>query len=584
MKKDGKSHKQGFLFQYVWKNKWLFGGGIIFLTSGTLLSLAIPEILKGFIDASILKEKEKALQYLGMLVVVSIGIYLLKGILYYLKECLVSYGAFKTVMEIRFELLKSLEFYPFAFYKDKKVGELVSGITNATTAVEDFLVNSLSGLFSQPLIILAILLLVFLTNWKLAMISMLVFPLMFFAIGFFGKKTRKYSEMLQKGLQKITSFFYENFSNIRIIKLFSREEDEIQRFKKYAKSNIETAMKGVKIAAVMTPVIELISCTSLALFFLYGGREIIDGRLTPGGLIKFVTYIILLVPYLKNITADYTRFQKMQGALDSIAGYVNFSRQENENTKTKELPKLQGEIHFENVHFRYEDDTEWILKELNIKVKLGESIGVVGKSGVGKTTLINLLPRLFEPQIGKILIDGQDIKDYSTASLRKQIAIVPQEALLFNETVYYNIAFGKKGAQKEEIIEAAKKANAHEFIMKLPSGYHSNIGDRGELLSAGQRQRIAIARAILREPAILIMDEATSALDAESEYLIKEALQEFAKGKTLFIVAHRLSTVANSDRILVLDQGCIVESGTHEDLLHLGGQYYHMFNKYSLGS
>lgn len=579
--KQNVKQPDGFLLKYILKNRWKFAGGIFFLSAGALLSLAIPEILRRFIDASMLREKDAAYGYLGDLVLVSLGIYVLKGVFYYLRERLISGAAYKTGMEIRCDIFKTMEFLPFSHYKDKKAGEIVSGITNNVSAIEDFLLNSLPGFFSQPVIIAGIFVLIFLTNWKLALLSLLVFPFMFSAMAFFGGKSREYSKKLQTGVMGIVSFLFENFSNMRIVKLYCREEDESKRFGKISKTNMDTAMSGIRIAAVMTPIIEMVSCIGLVAFFWYGGIEIIRGRMTAGELVKFVTCITMLVPYLKSIGADYTRYQKMKGALDGISEYLRYPGHENTKGGSYELSGVKRGISFKNVYFKYDDSQEWILKNINVDIKAGEKIAVIGKNGAGKTTLVNLIPRLFDPQEGLITIDGHDIRDVSVESLRSCISVIPQELMLFNETVYFNVAFGKKDATQSEIEAAARLAHIDEFVSRFPQGFNTVIGERGEHLSAGQRQRLAIARAIISDPSILIMDEATSALDAESEQLVREALDHFGMGRNLFVIAHRLSSVVNADRIMVLDRGCLVECGTHQELLDLGGHYSQLYGRFA---
>lgn len=567
-----------FLSGYILNNKWLFAGGVICLSAGLLVSLAIPEILRWFIDSTIIDDKTLALKYLNLLVAVSLSVYVLKGLLHYLKECLLSLAAFRTVLEMRSDAFRRVEHYSMSFFHKKRVGSLVSSLTSNFSTVEDFLVNSLPGFIAQPVIILGIIILVFLTHWKLALIAMLIFPFLFYTISKFGNRIKESSEKVQAGLSGIVSFLQENFSSIRVVKVFCRENEEIERFGKLSKRVLFNSMEGTKSVAVMTPIVEMISCIGVVVFFWYGGREVIDGRLTTGELVKFITYVTMLVPPLKNLSVDFTRLHKMKGVLKEVVEVYFEDDCIKEKRDAYDLPRVKGEICFKEVSLRYPGDSRPVLYGVSFAVKAGEAVAVVGRSGSGKTSMVNLIPRLYDPEGGIITIDGHDLKDVTLESLRSQIAIVPQEISLFHQSVYHNIAYGRKNATEGEIMEAARRAHAHDFIKLLPEGYHTIVGERGERLSAGQKQRIALARAILANPSILILDEATSYLDAESEHLIREALDSFMKARTTFIVAHRMSTVLNADRAIVIDSGRIAEMGTHDELMMLKGIYYNLFN------
>jgi len=576
---DANTNLYRFLSGYVLKNRWHFAGGIVSLAAGMLLSLGIPEILRWFIDATIIDDKTLALKYLSLLVVVSLLVYFCKGVLNYLKEYLLSLAAYRTVLEMRCDACRRIEFFSMSFFHKKRVGTLVANLTGNFSVVEDFLINSFPGFFAQPVIIIGIIILVFLTHWKLALIAMVIFPFLFFTISKFGGKIRESAEKVQTGTSGIVSFLQENFSSIRVVKIYGRENEETERFRKLADQVLRNALDGTRVVAVMTPVVEMISCIGVVTFFWYGGREVIDGRLTTGELVKFITYVTMLVPPLKNLSVDFTRFHKMKGALKEIIEIYFADEYIKEKKDAYKLPPVKGDICFKGVSLRYSSDANRALDDVSFEVKAGETVAIVGRSGAGKTSLVNLIPRLYDPEEGTITIDGHDLQDVTLASLRSQIAIVPQEISLFHETVYYNIAYGRKGTTEPEIIEAAVKAHADDFIKSLPGGYHSVVGERGEALSAGQRQRVALARAILAEPAVLILDEATSSLDAESEHLIREALDRFMKERTTLIVAHRMSTVLSADRIIVLDSGRIAETGTHAELLKLKGIYCNLYEK-----
>lgn len=349
------------------------------------------------------------------------------------------------------------------------------------------------------------------------------------------------------------------------------------RFGEAQQRNFQVGMKGVQIMATMTPVIEILGSIGGIAFFWYGGREVIRGALTTGQLMSFITYMGILVTPLKLISRDVGLMQKAGGSLERIFDVLDVDEYIVEKEDAIALPPVKGRVEFEHVSMRYKTEEKLVLNDICLKGEPGQVIALVGESGAGKTTLVNLIPRFYDPTGGRVTIDGYDLRDLTKKSVRQQIAIVPQDTLLFKGTIAYNIAYGKPDATMEDIEVAARRANAHQFIMEFSNGYNTMVGERGQSLSGGQRQRIAIARAILADPRILILDEATSALDTASEKLVQEALQEVMKNRTTFVIAHRLSTIVNADLIVVMDRGQIVETGTHEELLKREGYYYRLY-------
>lgn len=568
-------------FAYFSELKTQLFFGIVFLLLSTIANLTIPLVLRQFIN--ILNQLSSV--QLNLLVIFFFALYIFKGIFYYGQAYLLAYVGQRVVSQLRRELYSHIQRMSLGFYQRVQVGELVSRLTNDIQVTENSIVLALPGLISQPLTILGSVAMLFYIHWKLALFSLAVLPLVALAINKFSKRIRNTSRKIQTSLSSITTIITENFSAIRIIKAFSKEVDEITRFNQAVSLNFEAGMKNVQIMATMTPVIEMFAAIGGVAFFWYGGMEVINGNLNTGDLVGFITYLGILAKPLSLISRDLTLLQRASGALERI--FEMFDQREiiEEREDALGLEHVKGEVEFRNVSMSYTaDQNAEVLHNICLKVKPGHSVAFVGESGAGKTTLVNLVPRFYDPVSGKITLDGYDLRDLTLKSLRKQIAIVPQESVLFQGTVAYNIAYVKPEATMEEIVLAAKYANADQFIQQLAEGYQTMVGERGQTLSGGQRQRIAIARAILADPKILILDEATSALDSASEALVKDALNKVMCKRTTFIIAHRLSTVINADLIIVLDQGRIVEQGTHEQLLLEQGYYFRLYQAQQNGS
>jgi subfamily B ATP-binding cassette protein MsbA len=417
---------------------------------------------------------------------------------------------------------------------------------------------------------------IFYRDWRLAIIAMFVFPLTIYPIAKFGQKMRQVATRTQVTLGSLTALLQETISGTRIVKAFSMEEYENERFSKENERLFRLSLKTVSINAISSPFMEFLGGLGIAAIIFYGGYQVIHGHSSPGTFFSFLAALIMLYEPVKRLTNVNNTIQQGIAGAQRVFGVIDLVPEIRNLPDAAVLPRISREIEIRNVTFRYEETA--VLKDINLTIRAGEVVAFVGMSGGGKTTLVNLIPRFYDVAEGAILIDGHDIRGVTIESLRGQIAIVTQQTILFNDTVKNNIAYGDIVKTDEEIVAAARAANAHDFIMRLPSGYDTLIGEQGTKLSGGERQRISIARAILKDAPILILDEATSSLDSEAEIEVQDALENLMKGRTTLVIAHRLSTIRNADRIIVLVNGEIREEGTHETLLSCQGEYCRLYN------
>ena len=453
----------------------------------------------------------------------------------------------------------------------------MSFVTNDVAAIQSALVDNLIDLVTEGCILIGSLALMFYLDWKLSLLTLIVIPMVGQAMKIFGRKIKKSSTVIQERLAEITALLQESFSATRVVKSFVREDYEIDRFVASNQRNFEAVMKNVQQTSMLTPTVEFLAALAVTFIVWFGGYEVVNGDITAGAFVAFLTYAVNLANPVKRLSRIYGNLQKAMAAVDRVFSVVDLTESITDRPDAKPLPPVTGRVRFENVTFSYKEGRK-ALDEVTLEAAPGEMIAFVGPSGAGKSTIANLIPRFYEPDSGAITVDGHDIRSVTLASLRGQIGLVPQETMLFSTTIRENIRYGRLDATDAEIEEAARAANAHDFITQLEHGYDTQIGERGVSISGGQRQRIAIARAILKDPRILILDEATSALDTESEKIVQAALDNLMVGRTSFVIAHRLSTVFHADRIYVIDAGRIVEQGTHEELLAKGGLYQHLYD------
>ena len=536
-------------------------------------NLYLPWIFRDMIDKVLNAKDYYMLNVISASIVV---IFLLRGIFLYGQNYLMSYVGQHVIIDIRSEVFRKLQRLSMSFYDKNKTGTIMSYVTNDVNALQGAMVDNTIELVTEGIILIGSVCAMIYLDWKLTLFTILTFPVVLYFMNYFGKKIRRSGGQIQEATADITSVLQESVSSARVVKSFVREQYEIERFERENEANLKANLKNAKYMATLTPTIEFVAALGVTLILWYGGNNVIAGETTAGSLVAFLAYAVNISNPIKRITRVSGNIQKALAAAQRVFDVLDLREEVRDLPDAKALPAVTGNVSFEHVTFSYNTGDE-ILHDLSFTAKPGQAIGLVGPSGAGKSTVASLLPRFYDCDAGTIRIDGTDIRHVTLDSLRNQVGIVPQETILFNGSVYDNILYGRLDATKEEIEAAAKAANAHDFIMELPEGYNTMLGDRGVNISGGQRQRIAIARAILKDPRILILDEATSALDTESERVVQEALNRLMVGRTSIIIAHRLSTIKNADRILVLDKGKLVEDGTHEELMNKNGLYAHLY-------
>jgi subfamily B ATP-binding cassette protein MsbA len=525
-------------------------------TSGSAY-LVQPAVDKIFID--------KNMRMLFLIPLAIVGLYLIKGIFSYGQVYLMSYVGNRIVADLREKLYNHLQYLSLSFFTKTPTGILISRLTNDVTLIQGAVSNALTRILMDSFSIIGLTGVAFYMDWKLACIAFVIFPLAAIPIYKFGAKLRKFSTKGQIRMGFITSLLQETISGNRIVKAFTMEDYESRRFSAENDQFFKIVMKRQKIKALSSPVVEVLGGLATAGILLIGGYSVIKGNSTPGPFMSFMAALAFMYRPIKSISMINDIVQGGLAAGSRVFELLDTIPEIRDTDGAVPLQGISEGITFEHLSFKYED--EMVLKDINFEVKVGEVLALVGTSGAGKTTLVNLIPRFYDVDEGRITIDGRDISTLTIKSLRGHIGIVTQQTILFNDTARNNIAYGDITRSEEEIVKAAKAANAHGFIEKLPLGYDTIIGEQGVKLSGGERQRISIARALLKNAPILILDEATSSLDSESELQVQTALERLMANRTVFLIAHRLSTIRNAHRILVIDNGRIVEEGNHDELL-----------------
>ena len=530
-------------------------------------------IIKNVLDDVFIAGDRRMLLLIPAAIIV---IYIFKGIFRYVRTYVMSSAGLKMVQDIRNELYEHLHRLSMSFFTETPTGILMSRVTYDVNMMQRAITDALVGVFRDVFTILGLAGVVFYRNTELALISLVGFPLAFYPLVRFGKRMKKASRRSQEQMGALSKLMQERISGAGLIKASGTEDAELDEFKRENEKLVRSFLKIERVKALSNPVMEFIGAASVSFIIWIGGLTVINGKMTVGEFFSFLAALMLLYEPVEHLTSVNNVIQQGLAAAERVFDILDISPEIADAPDAVDIPQSSGHIAFSNVSFRY--GKEWVLKDIDLDITPGTKLAIVGTSGGGKTTLVNLIPRFYDVSEGKITIDGYDVRGITQKSLRKQISIVSQEVVLFNDTIGNNICYGMNDVSESDLEEALRAAYALDFVKSLPEGYDTVIGERGARLSGGQRQRISIARALLKNSPILILDEATSSLDTESEHLVQKALGNLVRGRTTLTIAHRISTVKDADIIVVISQGRILESGQHEELISLGGEYFRLYS------
>jgi len=569
------------IIRYISGNWHLFLISVACMVVSVMVTVQIPFLTMDAIDNVLPLLTDEVTVELGkskllFLSVEIVGLTVIVGILSFVQRYANTYFSQKVVYDIRNDVFAALQNQSFAFYDKIHTGQLLAKVTTDIDRIRRFLGWQLTFLISSMILLVATLYSMFTMDLKLTMLLLLLMPLLFLAFFYFGKKIRPLFQEMREQYGSLTSVLHENITGIRVVRAFAREDFERRRFKSENDKYFKATLASVRVRAFFIPLIAFLIGLGTIVIFWYGGTEAINGTLTIGALVAFSAYLAMLVMPMRFLGFFVSGYQLSMAAGDRVFGIMDADPDIKERPNAITLPKLQGHVRFDNVSFSYGEGKR-ILRNINLEVKPGETVALLGETGSGKSTIIRLIPRFYDVISGKITVDGHDVREVKLKSLREQIGIVSQETFLFTLSIKENIAYGKPKATMKEIVEAAKAARAQEFISALPDGYDTRVGERGVTLSGGQQQRIAIARALLSNPKILIFDDSTSSVDVETEYEIQRALQALLKNRTTFVITQRVSTIRNANKIVILENGEVAEEGTHETLMAKKGAYYKIY-------
>ncbi len=568
--------------KFVRPYSWQVIGTVIIGLFKFGLPLLIPLLLKYVTDDILLAEgistedkKSELILVMGIIIVIFV---VLRPPIEYYRQYLAQWTGSKVLYDIRDKLFDHIQRLSLRFYANNRAGEVISRVIHDVEQTKNFVITGLMNVWLDFATILIVIIIMFQVDVTLTIVSIILFPLYGFSVKYFYSRLRQLTKMRSQALAEVQGHLHERVQGMPVIQSMAIEDYEQEQFQKQNKNFLNKALVHTSWNAKTFAVVNTITDIAPLLVIFYAGYAVINNTLTIGEMIMFITYIDRLYNPLRRLINSSTTLTQSLASMDRVFEFVDEKYDITDKDNAKNIHSVKGDVSISNVSFRYEEENESILKNVSLEVKQGETIALVGMSGGGKSTLVSLLPRFYDVTEGSIRLDGVDIRDVKVQQLRQNIGMVLQDSILFSDSVRENIALGKPDATKEEIIAAAKAANAHEFIMNLQDGYETKVGERGVKLSGGQKQRVAIARVFLKNPPILILDEATSALDLESEHLIQESLERLAADRTTFIVAHRLSTITHANRIVLLEHGEIVEIGSHEELMRKKGHYYELYS------
>jgi ATP-binding cassette, subfamily B, multidrug efflux pump len=563
------------IFSYI-RPYWKYiTAGYIALLISVGMQLSIPRLVEYVIDGGLVDESTRVLT-IGVLAIVAVG--LTQGVFTYLRSYMFQFLAERVGYDIRNHLYRHLQFATFSFFDRAHTGQLMSRGTEDINSIRRFLMFSMRMLVQSFGMLIIITIILITINWQLALLSMALMPILVGAAINFGRTIRPLYLAVQQQFGVMTTRLQENLAGTRVVRSFAQEDREIEEFDTELAGLYDRHIDAVKKSAFYFPFMTLLSTLSIAIILWYGGRLVVDGSLTVGQLTAFYLYLAMLQMPVRVLGFVVNSAARAMASGDRIFEILDTKPSIKSKPDAIKVEPIEGRVEFDHVWFKYPETTEWALRDVSFVAEPNQRIALLGSTGAGKSSITSLIPRFYDVSDGRVLIDGHDVREIDIEALRRQIGIVLQDTFLFSVTVGENIAYGRQNATRDEVIAAAKAARAHDFILEMDEGYDTVIGERGVSLSGGQKQRIAIARGLLMDPSILILDDATSNVDTETEFAIQQALAELMKGRTTFVIAHRLLTLKSADQILVMDKGEIVERGKHEDLLRKGGIYANIYD------
>ncbi|WP_046176711.1 ABC transporter ATP-binding protein [Domibacillus indicus] len=572
--------------QFVKPYKWQIAGTLLIGIVKFGIPLLLPVVIKYVIDdiiggsMSAAEKKEQLYWLIGLMLLLFV---IVRYPVEYYRQYFAQWTGSKILYDIRDRLFAHIQQLSFKYYANTRAGEVISRVINDVEQTKNFVITGLMNVWLDAATIVIAAAIMMTMDVKLTLVALVVFPFYGLSVRYFFGNLRRLTRIRSQALAEVQSHLHERVQGMPVIKSFAIEPVEQERFQAHNQNFLQKALDQTAWNAKAFAVVNTITDIAPLLVIGYAGIQVIDGNLTVGTMAAFIAYIDRLYNPLRRLVNSSTTLTQSVASMDRVFELLDEKYDVTDKAGAVECRNVKGDIVFEHIDFRYDQEDELVLKDVDLHVKAGETVALVGMSGGGKSSLVSLIPRFYDVTGGRILLDGTDIRDFKVRSLRDKIGMVLQDNILFSESVQENILLGRPGATKEEVIEAAKAANAHDFIMNLPNGYDTKVGERGVKLSGGQKQRVAIARVFLKNPPILILDEATSALDLESEHLIQEAIEALAKTRTTFIVAHRLSTITHADRIVLIEHGEVVEDGSHDELMKKQGGYWRLFQVQQLG-